>query len=552
MRSLIVLLLLAGATGGARGELWLGLEEAGLSVKSTDLAGFPAVNWTNHPGFEVNGMAAAPDGALYICNGPFTSHVYRYDPLSGATQDLCTSAVDLHGLGYGNDTLYGFANFASPMGIYSINPATGAAALVVNLAPSGRRFFGLDFNPADGLLYGYDEYGSPGGLCSIDPASGAIVPIAGMIPAENGQGRALAVGNGVVYVGATRGDEGIACYAWDLEAGGPWTPFTQPYPAHHNTGGAAFLGGEEAPQCLVEPAALELGAQLGGGLYTGQFTITNVGGGVLEGLAQGGGDCPNLSLLNPGYSLAAGESQVVSVMLTLDPLPGHFLCTVDPGSGCELLPLSADVVGVEIFHGEASACGLVEELGHLPGAFGGYMVDWNAGDVGLNLLNGAGHPLTVSLWINGQSRWSGTVNADQWAGQASGVNPAALGVDEELHFEVSDGGRTWNTGGEGCLWELRFAGLAAGDRPQGFRLDDPAPNPFNPVTTITVELAQAGELELRVLDLGGCEVAVLQRGALPAGRHEFRWEPGARPSGLYFVTARSAAGTQTRRVLFLK
>lgn len=550
MRFLELVPALVMVAGLARAELWIGLEEAGLSLRSTNLVGFPTVTWTPHPGFEVNGMAAAPDGWLYICNGPFTTRIHTYDPVSGANAELCTAGVDLHGLGYGNGTLYGFANFASPMGIYSVDPTSGAATLVVSTAPSGRRFFGLDFNPADGLLYGYDEYGSPSGLCSIDPESGEIVHIAGAIPAANSQGRALAVGNGVVYLGATRGDEEIACYAWDLEAGGPWTPFTQAYPAHHNTGGMAFLGGEE-PQCSVDPPAIQLGTRLMQGLsqqVSATFTITNTGGGILSGFATA--LCPDVVILNPFYQLASGESQAITVYFTAE-LPGHHSCTVWLEGGCASVPITVDLVMASILHGDDSACGLVEVLGHLPGAFSGYMVDWNAGDVGVQLHNGAGHPLSAGIWVDGEQVWSGPINTDRWEVVETGFHPSAPGEDISLFLTVSDGEFIWNEGGALCTWDLRFAGVDNDARPTEFRLEAPAPNPFNPTTELTLVLGEPASTRLAVFDVAGRLVDTLHEGALPAGRHLFRWEPGSRAGGLYLIQAQVAGRNQTRRVLYL-
>lgn len=548
MRAKLLVPMLALLAGLSRAELWTGLEDSSLPLRSSDLTGFPAIAWVPHPAFEVNGMAAAPDGALYICNGPFTTRIHRYDPVTGATQLLCTAGVDLHGLGFGAGTLYGFANFASPMGVYSVDPATGAATLVVSTAPSGRRFFGLDFNPADGLLYGYDEYGSPAGLCSIDPESGGIVHIAGPIPAPNSQGRALAVGNGVVYVGATRGDEEIPCYAWDLEAGGLWTAFTQPYPTHHSTGGMAFLGGEEAPQCSVDPPGLDFGAFLAGGTRAGTFTVTNSGGGILEGSATA--TCDGVILEDNAWTLAPGQSQTVSVEITCD-LPGSWACDLDLGPDCPPLPVTAEVVGAQVFHGDDSACGLVEVLGHLPGAFSGFLVDWNAGDIGIELANGLGHPLTAGIWVNGEHTWSGPIDTDRWEAAETGFHPSALGEDITLFLTVSDGVDVWNAGGGECAWDLRFAGVAAEARPGGFRLEDPAPNPFNPATEVALTLGTAGAAQLAVFDVRGRRVAVLHDGPLPAGRHAFRWEPGSAAAGVYLLQARVGGRTQTRRALYL-
>ena len=76
------------------------------------------------------------------------------------------------------------------MGIYEINPVSGAMTLAVSTAAQSYRYFALDYNATDGLLYGYTEYGSPDGLHSIDVRTGVITPIAGSIPASNSAARA--------------------------------------------------------------------------------------------------------------------------------------------------------------------------------------------------------------------------------------------------------------------------------------------------------------------------------------------------------------------------
>src|SRR5690606_33842457 len=79
------------------------------------------------------------------------------------------------GLAYGRGKLYGYFNYAGgpgPLGIYEIDPATCSRTLVVETSPY--RFFGLDYNPADGLLYGVTGFGSPSGLYSIDPDTGTM------------------------------------------------------------------------------------------------------------------------------------------------------------------------------------------------------------------------------------------------------------------------------------------------------------------------------------------------------------------------------------------
>jgi hypothetical protein len=250
MRRSICLLVLALLAGTAAAQpLFVGLEGSEPQSRSSDLAGFPDVSWNRHYAMDISGAAADPDGTIYVCNGAFTTRLYKFS-LTAAPIYACTISVDIHGMGFGNGTLYGFSNFASPMGIYTINPTTGQAALLIDLSPSGFRFFALDFNQDDGLLYGYTEYGTPAGLYSINPTTGATTFITGSIPASNGQGRGLAVGNNTVYLTATRGDDGIPFFAYDLAAATGWVPFTNPYPEFHSTGGATWI---PSLQTSVEP-----------------------------------------------------------------------------------------------------------------------------------------------------------------------------------------------------------------------------------------------------------------------------------------------------------
>ncbi len=239
--ALVVFLLLISCLT-AEGTLFVGLEGSSPATFTTDMTGFPNVTWTSGYSFDVSGAAATPDGTIYLCEGAFTTHLYQAT-LTSTPQLLCTISEDMSALAYGNDTLYGFSNYADPKGIYSIDPASGAATLVLDVyTGTGFRFFALDFNPEDGLFYGYTEYGASG-LYSINIDTGEMIQLTGSIPASNGQGRGMAVGNNTVYLTATRGDDNIPYFAYDLSqgAGGNWVEFPNPYPAYHSTGGAAFV-----------------------------------------------------------------------------------------------------------------------------------------------------------------------------------------------------------------------------------------------------------------------------------------------------------------------
>jgi len=259
--------LTLGLVGSAAaGQLFVGLEGSSPSTRSSDMTGFPDVDWTDHFAFDVSGAAATPDGDLYLCEGAFTTHLYRAT-LDTPPVQVATISVDISALAYGRGTLFGYSNYATPKGIYAIDTSTGEATLVVDVyTGTNFRFFGLGYNPVDDLLYGYTEYGNTG-LYSIDIDSGEMVEIADPFPASNTQGRALAVGENTVYVMATRGDDGVPSFAYDLSQGpgGQWVGFTNPYPGYHSTGGAAWISdpttgspdGAQAPGLPRLPESLQ-------------------------------------------------------------------------------------------------------------------------------------------------------------------------------------------------------------------------------------------------------------------------------------------------------
>jgi len=82
------------------------------------------------------------------------------------------------------------------------------------------------------------------------------------------------------------------------------------------------------------------------------------------------------------------------------------------------------------------------------------------------------------------------------------------------------------------------------------------PNPFNPVAVVTLEVASPGEASVTVYDVLGRRVAALHEGPLEAGRHAFRLDGAALPSGVYLVRATlgdpEAGRALTQRVTLLK
>ncbi len=248
MRIATMLLLVIVLAVPATAQLYVGIETGTAQpMYVSDLSGFPNVTWNAFHAINVSGAAARPDGTLYVCNGAFTTALYEIAP-GGNPVHISTLDEDIAGMAFGRGNLYGYSNYASPKGIYKIDPATGATTLVLDVyTGTGYRFFAFDYNPLDHLFYGYTEYGNSG-LYAIDIDTGMMTKLVGTIPATNGQGRGLAVGNNTVYLTATRGDDKIPFFAYDLSQGpgGNWVGFDNAYPNSHSTGGAAFVPGPDA------------------------------------------------------------------------------------------------------------------------------------------------------------------------------------------------------------------------------------------------------------------------------------------------------------------
>jgi hypothetical protein len=89
--------------------------------------------------------------------------------------------------------------------------------------------------------------------------------------------------------------------------------------------------------------------------------------------------------------------------------------------------------------------------------------------------------------------------------------------------------------------------------PTTFRLQGPYPNPFNPSTTISFDLAMATRIELSVYDMMGRRVAELWTGNLTSGEHRFSWHPHAAiASGWYLIKMTAGDQNVMRPLVYLK
>ncbi len=79
-----------------------------------------------------------------------------------------------------------------------------------------------------------------------------------------------------------------------------------------------------------------------------------------------------------------------------------------------------------------------------------------------------------------------------------------------------------------------------------------SPNPFNPTTTISFTLPQAGKVMLTVFDVQGRAVAELANGWLNSGAHQLVFEGTNLSSGIYFYKLTAGNFSATQKMVLVK
>ena len=85
-----------------------------------------------------------------------------------------------------------------------------------------------------------------------------------------------------------------------------------------------------------------------------------------------------------------------------------------------------------------------------------------------------------------------------------------------------------------------------------FALEQNYPNPFNPTTKINYSIKEKGNVELKIFDLLGSEIATLVNEEKSPGNYEVFFDASNLSSGVYLYTIKAGSFVQTRKMMLMK
>ena len=223
-------------------------------------------------------------------------------------------------------------------------------------------------------------------------------------------------------------------------------------------------------------------------------------------------------------------------------------------SSCTLVENSASVAGSGIYVAYTPT-----DLQQVIIAFGQGTPAFQCGDTD--------YPPTVSccdIYGNAAGDWSDCV-ADQ-LGVAGNISVDPLFCDLSTgDFTLRDDSLCAPDNSSGCgligAWSVACSGVSPADPlplPSFPLMIQNHPNPFNPATEISYRLPISTRVTLRVFDVGGRVVRVLEAGVFHSGGfHSVRWDGHddagqPMPSGSYFCRLDAAGQTLTQKMLLAK
>jgi hypothetical protein len=179
---------------------------------------------------------------------------------------------------------------------------------------------------------------------------------------------------------------------------------------------------------------------------------------------------------------------------------------------------------------------------------------------GIDIYPGEWILATVNGIVVGAREWNGEVMDVPVMGSDGNSESSAyckMGDIPEFKLYRSRTGELIDLTGEIPSWTnntISFVGSLENvvEIPDAFRLGNPYPNPFNPTTSITFDVASECELKLSIFDIQGRLIEELVSGVVQAGYHEIQWNAKSQASGMYFLRMVTPESAMTQKLILMK
>jgi hypothetical protein len=88
--------------------------------------------------------------------------------------------------------------------------------------------------------------------------------------------------------------------------------------------------------------------------------------------------------------------------------------------------------------------------------------------------------------------------------------------------------------------------------PADFSLSAAYPNPFNPSTSVNLQVPMQTDVSVKVYDLSGRMISTLLSGVQTQGKYTLTWDAADQASGMYLIRAEIADQVSVQKILLLK
>ena len=151
------------------------------------------------------------------------------------------------------------------------------------------------------------------------------------------------------------------------------------------------------------------------------------------------------------------------------------------------------------------------------------------------------------------------VYGDFWVGVKTFATTLPMGVDTSSDAGVSmtNDGTAWATYAGNIMFRVSLdSGTALSNEdnllPLTFDISNAYPNPFNPSTTVNIDIPEAGLLNVSVYNLKGQLISTVTNKTVYPGSHSFVWNASGLTSGLYVMSVTYNGNTYNQKVTLVK